>query len=69
MLTVLKDEAGEFMIRETKETKTQGAGGKKGEVVVIKEIHVRPSFVWALASWTWHQRDCAYAYCALLLLL
>ena len=44
MLTVLKDEAGEFMIREKKETK-KGAGGKKEEIVVIKEIHVRPSFV------------------------
>ena len=43
MLTVLKDEAGEFMIYEKKETKA-GADGKE-EVVVIKEIHVRPSFV------------------------
>ena len=40
MLEVLKDEgAGEFMIYEKEHTK---AGGEK---VVVKEIHVAPSFV------------------------
>ena len=40
MLEVLKAEGtGEFMIYETEHTKTDG------EKVVVKEIHVAPSFV------------------------
>ena len=42
MLSVMKDEGGEFMIYEKSETKP----GEQGvEEVVIKEIHVTPSFV------------------------
>ena len=39
MLSVMKDEGGEFMIYEKTER------NKDGEEVVIKEIHVTPSFV------------------------